>query len=59
MTSTQAAMHLLTIVGIACVPGDNFFGNKLQETTNKYLRFAACRSDKDLNEAIQLLEEKL
>ncbi|OEU13090.1 PLP-dependent transferase [Fragilariopsis cylindrus CCMP1102] len=59
MTSVEAAMYLLKNVGVACVPGDNFFGNNLEETTNKYLRFAACRSDKDIDNAIQLLEEKL
>ncbi|MGK3735026.1 MAG: aspartate/methionine/tyrosine aminotransferase [Bacillariaceae sp.] len=55
MTSVEAAMYLLKNVGVACVPGDNFFGNNLEETTNKYLRFAACRSDEDLDHAIQLL----
>ena len=59
MTSVEAAMYLLKHVGVACVPGDNFFGNNLQETTNTYLRFAACRSDEDLDAAIQRLEEKL
>jgi len=59
MTSMEAAMYLLTIVGVACVPGDNFYGNQLEETTNTYLRFAACRSDEDLEEAIRLLNEKL
>ena len=60
MTSIEAAMHLLKNIGVACVPGDNFYGNKFDETTkNKYLRFAACRSDDDLDEAIRLLKEKL
>ena len=60
MTSEEAAMYLLKMVGVACVPGDNFYGNKLDPTTkNKYLRFAACRSDGDLDKAIQLLNEKL
>lgn len=60
MTSEQAAMYLLKIIGVACVPGDNFYGKKLDPTTeNKYLRFAACRSDDDLDEAIRLLKEKL
>jgi len=59
-TSEQAAMYLLKQIGVACVPGDNFYGNKFDETTkNKYLRFAACRSDDDLDEAIRLLNEKL
>lgn len=60
MTSEETAMHLLKIVGVACVPGDNFYGKKLDPTTkNKYLRFAACRSDDDLDEAIRLINEKL
>lgn len=60
MTSEQAAMHLLKVIGVACVPGDNFYGKELDPTTkNKYLRFAACRSDDDLDEAIRLLNEKL
>lgn len=60
MTSEQAAMHLLKVIGVACVPGDNFYGKKLDpSTTNKYLRFASCRSDEDLDEAIRLLKQKL
>jgi len=60
MTSEEAAMYLLKDTGVACVPGDNFYGNKLDPTTkNKYLRFAACRSDDDLDEAIRLFREKL
>jgi len=60
MTSEQAAMHLLKTIGVACVPGDNFYGKKFDPTTeNKYLRFAACRSDHDLDDAIRLLNEKL
>eukprot|EP00532_Pseudo-nitzschia_australis_P006797 CAMPEP_0168174460 /NCGR_PEP_ID=MMETSP0139_2-20121125/6513_1 /TAXON_ID=44445 /ORGANISM="Pseudo-nitzschia australis, Strain 10249 10 AB" /LENGTH=481 /DNA_ID=CAMNT_0008092607 /DNA_START=67 /DNA_END=1512 /DNA_ORIENTATION=+ len=60
MTSEEAAMHLLLNVGVACVPGDNFYGKKWDESTkNKYLRFAACRSDDDLDEAIRLLKEKI
>lgn len=60
MASEQAAMHLLKVIGVACVPGDNFYGKKLDVTIkNRYLRFAACRSDDDLDEAIRLLNEKL
>ncbi|VEU42286.1 unnamed protein product [Pseudo-nitzschia multistriata] len=60
MASGDAAMHLLEHVGVACVPGDNFYGKKGDATTeNRYLRFAACRSDDDLDEAIRLLEGKL
>jgi len=60
MGSEEAAMHLLKEIGVACVPGDNFYGKKLDPTTkDKYLRFAACRSDGDLDAAIELLNEKL
>ena len=60
MSSEEASMYLLKSIGVACVPGDNFYGKELDPTTkNKYLRFAACRSDEDLDEAIRLLKEKL
>jgi aspartate/methionine/tyrosine aminotransferase len=49
-------MFLLKEIGVACVPGDNFYGIKSEETSNKYLRFAACRSDQDLEEAGRRLE---
>jgi aspartate/methionine/tyrosine aminotransferase len=55
MTSFEAAMFLLTERGVACVPGDNFFGKASDATNNKYLRFAACRSDEDLQEAARRL----
>jgi aspartate/methionine/tyrosine aminotransferase len=56
-SAMAAAMFLLTEVGVACVPGDNFYG---QSTTRKrdgerYLRFAACRSVTDLMEASRRL----
>ena len=60
MTSEEAAMHLLKVIGVACVPGDNFYGKKLDPTTkNKYLRFAACRSDDDLAESYRLQVEAM
>mmetsp|Transcript_14047 Transcript_14047/g.21926 ORF Transcript_14047/g.21926 Transcript_14047/m.21926 type:complete len:471 (+) Transcript_14047:43-1455(+) len=46
----DAAMYLLREVGVACVPGDNFYGKNLEEG-RKFLRFAACRSLEDLAEA--------
>lgn len=57
MTSMEAAMYMLQTIGVACVPGDNFFGNQDEETQNKYLRFAACRCDEDLAEAIQRMKK--
>lgn len=58
LSPTDAAMYLLKEVGVASVPGDNFFGIKSGEGMN-YLRFAACRSDTDINNAIVRLKEKL
>jgi aspartate/methionine/tyrosine aminotransferase len=57
MTSMEAAIYMLKTVGVACVPGDNFFGHHSKETMNQYLRFAACRSDEDLAEAIERIEQ--
>ena len=57
MDSMAAAMYLLKEVGVACVPGDNFYGDKDSEEAGKYLRFAACRSDSDLEEAARRLEK--
>ena len=56
-TSMEAAMYLLKEIGVACVNGCNFFGSTSEETSNKYLRFAACRSDEDIEEAIRRLEK--
>jgi aspartate/methionine/tyrosine aminotransferase len=54
MSSMEAAMFLLTTVGVACVPGDIFYG-KAKEDGQQYLRFAACRSISDLREAARRL----
>lgn len=51
MDSMDAAMYLLKQVGVACVPGGNFYGNSYSPDAGRYLRFAACRSDADLEEA--------
>ncbi len=55
MKSMDAAMYLLKEVGVACVPGDNFYGNSISTEAGSYLRFAACRSDADLEEAASRL----
>ena len=55
MNSREAAMYLLKDVGVDCVPGDNFYGRKSDEA-GKYLRFAACRSESDLAEAVRRLK---
>ena len=44
-------MFLLGQVGVACVPGDNFYGGVSSEEAKEYLRFAACRSMQDVQEA--------
>jgi N-succinyldiaminopimelate aminotransferase len=54
MSAMEAAMFLLTKVGVACVPGDIFYG-KAKEDGQNYLRFAACRSVDDLREAARRL----
>lgn len=53
----DAAMYLLKQIGVACVPGDNFYGKS--ESSNpggNYLRFAACRADQDLEEAARRIK---
>ena len=48
-----AAQHLLTQVGVASVPGDNFYA--LGGSTSQYLRFAFCRSLSTLKNAADRL----
>jgi len=48
MSPTQAAMHLVREVGVACVPGDNFY--REGDDGRRYLRFAFCRGDETLAE---------
>ncbi len=57
LSPTDAAMYLLEEVGVASVPGDNFYGKS--DEGKKYLRFAACRSNTDIDNAIVRLKEKL
>ena len=57
MDAMEATMYLLKNVGVACVPGSNFYGNKDSSEARKYLRFAACRSDADLEEASKRLQK--
>jgi aspartate/methionine/tyrosine aminotransferase len=56
-SAMAAAMFLLTEVGVACVPGDNFYGQSTtrEKDGERYLRFAACRSVADLMEASRRL----
>jgi len=44
-------------VGVAVVPGDNFYGRSADG--ENYLRFAACRSLEDIKNAIELLNSHL
>lgn len=50
----QAAMFLVKEVGVACVPGDNFYGLAVEEG-KQFLRFAACRSEEDIDLACEKL----
>jgi aminotransferase len=51
LSPMDAAVYLLENVGVACVPGDNFYGKTVDEEGSQYLRFAACRSANDIQEA--------
>ena len=57
MSPVDAAMFLIKEVGVASVPGDNFYrsGNEGDD----YLRFAFCRSLESLQEAERRLTEHL
>ena len=50
----EAAMFLIETIGVATVPGDNFYANSDDAVT--YLRFAFCRGLDTLREAGQRLE---
>ena len=59
MEPWEAAMHMVKEVGVAVVPGTNFYGSDRAkgEEAREYLRFAACRSDRDIGVACEKLEE--
>ena len=57
MSPTDAAMHLLTKVGVATVPGDNFYPTG--DDGDRYLRFAFCRSIETLEAAVERLRAGL
>ncbi|MBF2758942.1 MAG: aminotransferase class I/II-fold pyridoxal phosphate-dependent enzyme [Ectothiorhodospiraceae bacterium AqS1] len=62
MTSFEAAMHLIKEVGVATVPGDNFYSPDSPEAKaegSSYLRFAFCRSLETLDAAIERLQRNL
>ena len=57
MSPTDAAMHLIREVGVATVPGDNFYatGNE----GDRYLRFAFCRSMETIEAGLDRLRSRL
>lgn len=62
MSPKEAAMHMIEKVGVACVPGDNFYlgASKTDpELGGRYLRFAFVRSKDLLEEAASRLRLRL
>lgn len=54
LSPMDAAMYLMKEVGVASVPGDNFYGKSFDG--EHFLRFAACRSMTDIEKAIEKLK---
>jgi len=50
----DAAMHLIERIGVAAVPGDNFYANS--SDGDQYLRFAFCRNLNTLATATQRIQ---
>jgi len=61
MKPWDAAMYMVKEVGVACVPGDNFYGSEqaLKREGSEYLRFAACRSWEDVKGACDRIERAI
>ena len=57
MSPTDAAMYLVERVGVATVPGDNFYPTG--DAGRRYLRFAFCRSMETLEAAVERLRTGL
>ena len=57
MSPTEAAMFLIERVGVATVPGDNFYTTGREG--DRYLRFAFCRSLETLHAAIDRLRARI
>ena len=57
MSPTEAAMFLIEQVGVATVPGDNFYATG--SDGDRYLRFAFCRSVETIEAAIEKLRAGL
>ena len=57
LSPTEAAMHLVEKVGVATVPGDNFYATG--DDGSRYIRFAFCRSMETLEAAVERLRAGL
>ena len=57
MSPTDAAMHLIKEVGVATVPGDNFYATG--NDGDRYLRFAFCRSIETIEAGLERLRAGL
>ncbi len=57
MSPTGAAMHLIEKVGVATVPGDNFYATG--DEGDRYLRFAFCRSIETIEAGLERLRARL
>ena len=57
MSPTDAAMHLIEDVGVATVPGDNFYASGNEG--DRYLRFAFCRSIETIEAGLERLRSGL
>ena len=57
MSPTDAAMHLIKEVGVATVPGDNFYATG--NDGDRYLRFAFCRSIETIEAGLERLRTRL
>lgn len=53
LSPMDAAMFLLQRIGVACVPGENFY--EVGKSDSEYLRFAFCRGINTLKEAARRL----
>eukprot|EP00922_Rhytidocystis_sp_ex-Travisia-forbesii_P021997 GHVS01032214.1.p1 GENE.GHVS01032214.1~~GHVS01032214.1.p1 ORF type:complete len:466 (+),score=37.00 GHVS01032214.1:30-1400(+) len=58
LSPTEAAEYLVRNVGVAVVPGDNFYSEDCADK-NKYLRIAFCKQHAQLRESIRRLEAAL
>ncbi len=57
MSPTDAAMHLIKEIGVATVPGDNFYATG--NDGDRYLRFAFCRSIETIEAGLERLRARL